>query len=175
MENTSNIPIKISNISFDIENKDGNFVTKIKGYFNSNPEIILPGETSYICEDSINEDVLQEDCFKIIPNYTIERTEQQVIRYDVEDVKLITHSGLYWGVQGRVINHLNTTAERIRVNIALYDSNDKLLGVVEPYFYDPINPNSKLGFSGARVTIPQSAFEAEEAAKIVAIATSLVK
>lgn len=175
LENTSNVPIKISDVSFDIENEDGDFVTKITGYFKANPEVILPGEISYISEDSINEDVLQEDCFKIIPNYIIVKTEQQVIRYNVEDVKLITHSGSYWGVQGRVVNHLNDTAEKIRVNVALYDSSDKLLGVIEPYFNDPINPNSKLGFSGARSTVPQSAFETEDVAKIVAIATSLVK
>lgn len=174
--NTGNVPIKISNVSFDIEDEDGTFVTSINRYTKPNPEVIQPGEISYISEMVMEDNIQEEDCYKLIPNYLYEQTTEEVIKYDVEDVNIIPSHGPYWGVSGRVVNNMSSTTENtIYISIVLYDKDDNLLGVIVPFFNDPINANSKRGFSRTDTPMPQSAFELEDIDKIISLATSRKK
>ncbi len=75
-----------------------------------------------------------------------DETDEQPQLLDVQDLKIIPSDFGGAKVTGRVVNISQENADDIRIIIALFDENDKLLGIYEELPDVTLAPGKKMGF-----------------------------
>lgn len=144
--NTGDVPIEIGDISISFIGDD-NSILGTMSMILPVPEIILPGETAYAGDSTIIEGI--DDPSKIVnieANIDFDKTDRQPQILDVQDLKIIPSDFGGAKITGRVVNTSQENADDIRIIIALFDENDKLLGV---YIQSPdvtLAPEKSMGF-----------------------------
>lgn len=144
--NTGDVPIEIGDISISFIGDDNSILGTMPMIL---PvlEIILPGETAYAGDSTIIEGI--EDPSKIVnieANIDFDKTDRQPQILDGQDLKIIPSDFGGAKITGRVVNTSQENADDIRIIIALFDENDKLLGV---YIQSPdvtLAPEKSIGF-----------------------------
>ncbi|NLX71501.1 MAG: hypothetical protein GX024_11570 [Clostridiales bacterium] len=144
--NTGDVPIEIGDISISFVGDDNSILGTVSMIL-AIPEILLPGETAYAGDSTIIEGI--DDPSEIVDMETsidFDETDEQPQLLDVQDLKIIPSDFGGAKVTGRVVNISQENADDIRIIIALFDENDKLLGIYEELPDVTLAPGKKMGF-----------------------------
>lgn len=144
VKNTGDVNIYLGDMSADIESSTGSLL-KTKSMINAYPDYIKPGETAYYYgETTVDFDTTG---IKVVPHVDIQKTSNDVIRYDISDVSIT--SDTYDGVKvmGRVENKTSEKGTLVYVAANLFDSNGKLICNCFTILDNDLNVGDKIGFT----------------------------
>ena len=144
--NTGDVPIEIGDISISFVGDD-NSILGTSTMILPVPEIILPGETAYAGDSTIIEGI--DDPTEIVnmeANIDFDKTDKQPQILDVQDLKIIPSDYGRTKITGRVVKTSQENADDIRIVIALFDENDKLLGIYRESPSVTLAPGKNMGF-----------------------------
>ena len=149
-KNTSDVPIRLSNISFDIEKPDGTLL-KTVSLLTSMPRSLAPGETGYICDqvadsgiDKIDSDALRSSRARL--HYSISESNYSAPKVVLSQVTLKDTYG-HAGIMGKVKNAGAEQITSISIAAAIRDEDGKLLTVALGSVSD-IAAGAEKGFEG---------------------------
>lgn len=144
--NTGNVPIKIGDISISFVGDD-NSILGTMNMILPVPEIILPGETAYAGDSATIEGIDNPaKIVKIEANIDYDKTDKQPQLLEIQDLKITPSDFGGPKVTGRVVNISNENADDIRIIIAMFDENDKLLGIYNSSLDVTLAPEKNMGF-----------------------------
>ncbi len=164
--NTGDVPIEIGDISISFVGDD-NSILGTASMILAIPEILLPGETAYAGDSTIIEGI--DDPSKIVnieANIDYDKTDKQPQLLDVQGLKIIPSDFGGAKITGRVVNTSQENADDIRIIIATFDENEKLLGVYSDLPDVTLAPEKNMGFETSYPGIEVEGF-ADKVNKIV--------
>ena len=151
--NPGTIPIYIDGGSIDIEDANGKLVKTIS-YVSAYPDILLPGESALIVEQTTLDEKPATDTLKAIHHLSVKKSKNPCIRYAVTEteIKDSRYSGLE--MMGRVHNNGAEAVDFLYVVANLYDVNHNPIGQLIEIVSDGINPGEKKGFTATSLGSP---------------------
>lgn len=150
LTNTGNQTLYITVRSFDYENQDGHLVD-VATLYNVTPNIVKPGEHSYIFADnSIKDEYLNEQIVSKL-NINVELAQVECIRYEVSDLTIsVGESTDRLEAIGRVKNSTNQTTDTFYyVDIVVFDENGMPLDVIDAMLNDDLKPGETISFQAS--------------------------
>ena len=152
--NTGKVNLYVDGGSFDMEGADGSLIG-VQNYVSAFPQILAPGETGYIYENTSPETALEETP-SIVPHPDISEATVDLIRYDVTDVSVADRE--YGGINviGRVTNNTGEDASLVYVAIALYDADGAVVDVVFTVLTDGLAAGAQMGFEASSFSLPEN-------------------
>ena len=144
VKNTGDVDIYLGDMSADIESSSGSLL-KTKSMINAYPDYIKPGETAYYYDvTSVDFDTIG---IKVVPHVDVQKTSNEVIRYNISDVSITEDSLSGIKVMGRVENKTSEKGTLVYVAANLFDSNDKLICNCFTILDNDLNVGDKIGFT----------------------------
>jgi len=156
--NTGNVPVKVGDISISFVGSDDSILGTASMILPV-PEIIKPGETAYAGDSTIIEGI--DDPAEIVnmeANIDFDRTGSEPQILEVKDLKIIPADIGGAKVTGRVENTSRDNADDIRIIVAAFDENDKLLGVYTDSPDVTLAPGKNMGFETSYPVIKAEGF-----------------
>lgn len=147
--NTGDKPASVGDIQVNFEAQDGSIVGTMPMVMAA-PDIVMPGETAYIGENTIIESV--SDASEVAgasANIDFNSTNEEPIMLKTENVKLNEGKDEYsnaYSVTGTVINPNDEMADDIRLAAALYDADGNFLATLTGSIMVSLNKDGKAGF-----------------------------
>lgn len=138
--------------SFDMEAADGSLIG-VQDYVSAYPQVLAPGETGYIYENTSMDDPIEETP-SIVPHPNIDAATVELIRYDVTDISISDKE--YGGINviGRVTNTSDEAASLVYVALALYDADGNVIDVVFTILTDELAAGAQIGFEASSFSLP---------------------
>ena len=152
--NTGKVNLYVDGGSFDMEGADGSLIG-VQNYVSAFPQILAPGETGYIYENTSPETALEETP-SIVPHPDISEATVDLIRYDVTDVSVADREYAGINVIGRVTNNTGEDASLVYVAIALYDADGAVVDVVFTVLTDGLAAGAQMGFEASSFSLPEN-------------------
>jgi len=156
--NTGDVPVKIGDISISFVGSD-NSILGTSTMILPVPEIIMPGEKAYAGDSTIIEGI--DDPAEIVnmeANIDFDETDSKPQLLDVRDLKIIESDTGRLKVTGRVVNTSPENADDIRIIIAAFDENDRLLGIYTDSPDVTLAPGKNMGFETSYPVIKVKGF-----------------
>jgi len=164
--NTGNVPVKIEDISISFVGSD-NSILGTASMILPVPEVIKPGETAYAGDSTIIEGIGDpSEIVNMEANIDFDRTDSEPQILDVKDLKIIPANIGGAKVTGRVANTSRENADDIRIIVAAFDENDKLLGIYTDSPDVTLAPGKNMGFETSYPVIKAEGF-ADKVKKLV--------
>lgn len=150
--NNGNVNIYIGSCSVDIEDSNGNLKQSVD-YMSCHPDIIRPGETTYIYDDvSYTGDTTTG--LVGVPHITIkDASTADGTRYDVSNVSFVTDSIFGFTATGTVTNNNNETSSLIVVAILIFDNSGNYYTTLFTYVYDSLASGAISDFSASNTDL----------------------
>lgn len=127
VKNTGDVDIYLGDMSVDFESSTGSLL-KTKSMVNAYPDYTKPGETAYYYDKTTID--FDATGIKVVPLGDIQKSSNEVIRYDISDVSIVEDSLSCAKVMGRVENKTSTKGSLVYVAANLFDSDGKLIVTV---------------------------------------------
>ena len=133
--NPCDFAIRISDISIDLEDVNGNLLS-VTNYVNSKPSTIAPGGRGYICEQVLNAhfdtdvDITAVD--KAVLHYELDKDTYEAVPVEVTSVSLGIKSS-FPNVLGRVKNTGDEDLTFIYIAFPVYSADGTLLTVITTF------------------------------------------
>lgn len=147
--NTGDKPARIGDIQINFESEDGSIVGTAPMVL-SVPDIVMPGETAYIGEETGIDAVADaEEITNANVNIDFSSTEKEPMMLETENVKFTEGKDDYsnaYTVTGTVINPNENKADDVRLSAAFYDAEGNFLGVLNGSIMVSLNKDGKAGF-----------------------------
>jgi hypothetical protein len=112
---------------------------------NAYPDYIKPGETAYYYDETTVD--FDTTGIKVVPHVDVQKTSNEVIRYNISDVSITQDSLSGIKVMGRVENKTSEKGTLVYVAANLFDSNDKLICNCFTILDNDLNVGDKIGFT----------------------------
>lgn len=150
-KNTGDTPIDVSNIQVNFEDAEGNIVGTAPMAM-AKPDVIMPGETTYISESTILDTVTDPNVVtKAFANVDFNATDKEPHYLTTSNIKLTENTDEWdtntpYIVTGNIVNESEEKADDIRVAAALYDEKDQLLAVLDTSLSVTLPTGGKTGF-----------------------------
>ena len=144
VKNTGNVNIYIGDMSVDIESSTGSLL-KTKSMVNGYPNIIKPGETAYYYDETTVD--FDTTGIKVVPHVDVQKTSNEVIRYDISDVSISEDEFYGIKVMGRVENKTSKSGSLVYLTVNLFDSSNNLICTCYTSLDDDLKPGDKIGFT----------------------------
>lgn len=149
--NNGNVNIYISSCSYDIEDSNGNIV-KTMSYVNAMPDLIKPGETTYVFEETSYDGSITTGLVAV-PHFTIKNASKtEAIRYDVSQISITTDSIYGFEFVGRMTNNTNKTSSIAYVAITVFDKSGNFYATFSDTVFDDVQPGESIGFEATFLT-----------------------
>ncbi|MCA0970834.1 FxLYD domain-containing protein [Halobacillus litoralis] len=147
--NTGDKPAMIGDIQVNFEGSDGTILGTMPMVL-AVPDIVMPGETAYIGENTVLESVSDPEAVTgASANVDFSPTNEQPMMLETEGVKLTEGKDEYsnvYTVTGTVINPNEEMADDIRLAAGLYDAQGNFLGTLNGSIMVSLNQDGKAGF-----------------------------
>lgn len=148
LKNTGEVPVKISNISIDVEDAAGS-ILKSADFITAYPNVINPGESAYICEEVVNgafdEGVALDNIGKAILHYDIEKqAAPESLPVAISEIALGESYG-YPNLVGRIENTGSTDIEELYIVADIRSADGTLQNVIFT-IVDNLKAGEKKGF-----------------------------
>ncbi|QHT48491.1 hypothetical protein M662_19040 [Bacillus sp. SB49] len=147
--NTGDAPASVGDIQVNFEGEDGSILGTMQMVLPV-PEIVQPGETAYIGENTILDTVTSaEEIANATMNMDFSQTEEDPALLTTENIKLTEGKDEYssvYTVTGTVLNETTEKADDIRLAAGLYDAEGNFLGTLNGSIEVSLNPDGKAGF-----------------------------
>lgn len=155
IENTGSEALYLDNASLDAENAEGKLI-KTMSYISPYPEVLNPGETALIVENTTLDSNPGVDELTIIPHLNIKKAKVDCIRYAVSEESLANAS--FGGVEmmGRVENTTSEAESMVYIVANLYDAEHHGIGQLFTILTNDLNPGEKIGFTLTTLSAPDS-------------------
>ena len=145
IENTSKKTVDVSEISLAFLDKKGTVIGS--GDSSSvwvSPSVLKPGQKAYVLNESeINSAV--EDYDKTEVTFSPEITEERAKKLPIEGESVDGDEDTIF-LNGKVTNTSDVPTDYITIAAALYDKNDKFVGVTYGQVQDTLNPKNSVAF-----------------------------
>ncbi|MGI5883713.1 MAG: FxLYD domain-containing protein [Candidatus Spyradocola sp.] len=150
--NTGDRNLYVDGGSFDIESADGSLIG-VQDYVSAYPQILAPGETGYIYENTSMDTPLDETP-TILPHPNIDAATVDLIRYEVTDLGISDKE--YGGIHvfGRVTNTSDAAASLVYIAVALYDADGNVVDIVFTILTDELAAGAQIGFDASSFSLP---------------------
>ncbi|TGB03493.1 FxLYD domain-containing protein [Halobacillus salinus] len=147
--NTGDKPAMIGDIQINFEAEDGSILGTMPMVL-AVPDIVMPGETAYIGENTGLESVKDAgEVAGVSTNIDFSSTDEEPIMLKTENVKLNEGKDEYsnaYSVTGTVINPNEEMADDIRLAAGLYDADGNFLATLTGSIMVSLNKDGKAGF-----------------------------
>lgn len=134
IKNTSDFPVELSNISFDLETEDGTLV-KVVNYVTASPKIIDVGQSAYICEPAItimDTDVDATAATVAKLSFDLKKSVMPDMPVEVTSISLGNKMG-FPSILGKVKNNGTQDLTFIYISVPLYSADGVLQTVITTY------------------------------------------
>ncbi len=158
IENTGSEALYLKSSSVDLEDADGKLVDT-KTYISAYPEVLLPGETAVLEEDTTLDSDPGVSELKVIPHLDIVKAKVECIRYTVSETSLSTDKYGELKMTGRVENNTAEAESMVYVVANLYDAEHHAIGQLFTILTNELKPGEKVGFSLSCLSAPDSLTE----------------
>lgn len=151
--NTGSKNLYIASGSFDFEDATGALIAT-EDYISAYPEVIQPGETSYMYTESLIDGDLPETV-NVIPHEDVEEATVDCVRLPVSEATI--KDDKYFGLEamGRVENNTGSDASFVYVCAIMKDVEGNPVCIAFT-IVDEIKAGDKVGFSMTTLSIPDS-------------------
>ena len=141
------MPVKISDISIDVEDETGALMT-VADYISSYPDVIAPGETAYICEEvisgAIDSDLDASKASKTTLHYEIKEKESDPVSAEITQISLGVKMG-YPNITGKIKNTGSEDFSMLYVSVPVFSAEGELQTVIFTII-DELNAGDEKGF-----------------------------
>ncbi len=155
-ENTGSVPVEIGETQMNFKGQDGSILGTSSMIY-SVPDVVMPGEKAYIGETTLLDSISSADEYKETTyNFNFEETNDKPNLLEVSGIS--ERRGLAYNpysITGVVKNTTDELQDDIRLAAGLYDSEGKLLGVLEGSVDVGVNAGSEAGFELSYPDIPE--------------------
>lgn len=156
IENTGTSTVRISGLSIDIEDKNGELLESL-ALPAAYPDVIAPGECAYIKEATSTVD--GDNVGNAVINYTAEATKNTYTKLDVSEVKMEVDEYMGINVKGRIENTTDDTISMVYVVCPIFKDGE-LIALPYTIISNDILPGQKIGFeAGDLFEIPDTDYE----------------
>ena len=153
IKNTGTVPVQIGDIAISFIG-EGDTILGSDTMIASVPNIIKPGDVAYVGDSNILEGISSiDEIIDIEANIDFRETEAESQMLTVEDLNIRTDGYGDFKVTGRVANTSTENADDIRIVIALFNDEGKLLGIKKASPDVTLAPDKKMGFEARYPTI----------------------
>jgi|GEM_PF-719837 len=164
--NTGDVPVKTGDISISFVASDDSILGTASMILPV-PEIIMPGEKAYAGDSTIIEGIDDPtEITSIEANIDFDETDGKPQILDVRDLKIIVTDIGRVKVTGRVVNNSPDSADDIRIIVAAFDEDDRLLGIYTDSPDVTLAPGKNMGFETSYPVIRSREF-ADKVKKLV--------
>lgn len=146
IKNTGDVAVKISDISIDLEDINGE-ILKSSPMVSAAPSLINPGESAYICQDllSVGDEITLEQIGKPILHYQVDKHEpRESLDVEFSELKLSDKYGRP-NLVGRIENKSSEELKQVFIASPIKDADGKLQTVILG-MVDSLAPGEKKGF-----------------------------
>lgn len=145
LKNTGNTPIKIKEVQFNFEAKDGS-VIGTETPLSAMPVIIKPGETSMAGATFLGEDPKMVDQFaKVTLNVDYEKTTEEPSKWKIDNLKGRKDEFEY-KYTGKLTNQMDEKTGDIWMTIGMFDKKGNILATMSAHPEVTLNPGASTGF-----------------------------
>lgn len=148
IENKSDIPVDVSNITVTYENNDGNVIgSSTNSTVWVSPHVIEPGQKAYVMNET-DLPIASSDDFKSAEmTVTPKETTEKAIELPIEGALLTADdNSVFLRMLGKVKNTSDTPLDHVTIAAAIYDKNDKFVTVSYGQVQETFNPNQSVPF-----------------------------
>lgn len=133
IKNTGSTPIYMKKCIFDLEDKSGHLLQS-ESSISEAPSWIAPGETGYFYNSLgsllLDDNISLENGLKLVAQITLKKATGTPVEYSVSDTSLQkVDSSEGFKITGRVTNHTAEDQSYLYINIILFDSAGKAIGI----------------------------------------------
>ena len=153
--NTGDVNLYLGSAGYDLEDESGALVAA-KSYVSAYPDVLTPGETGLVYDDTIIDNVTADMALTVIPHVDVEAATVEKFSLPISDFSLSMDRYNRLSALGRVENNTGADLENKMIYIvaALYDSEGKPLGLMMNILMDPIKAGEKIGFELSGGALP---------------------
>lgn len=145
LKNTGDTPIRIKEVQFNFEAKDGS-VIGTETPLSAMPVIIKPGETSMAGATYMDEDAnLVEQFDKVTINVDYEKTTEKPSKWKIDNLKG-RKTEFEYKYTGRVTNKMDEKTGQIWITIGMFDKEGNILATMDANSDATLNPGGSTGF-----------------------------
>ena len=158
IENTGSDPLFLGTGSLDLEDAEEHLVKTIdmvSGY----PQVIMPGETGLLVEDTMLDEDPSLDTLTVLPHVQVKKATVDCIRLETSEEELFmdNYSGLK--LKGRVKNTTGESQGFVYIIVNLYDADHHGIGQLMTIVTSDIADGDKIGFELSALSMPESITE----------------
>lgn len=131
IKNTSNFPIKISNVSIDVEKEDGTLL-KVVDYISAYPSIIDAGESAFICESIVtmlDSDITASEATVAKLKFKYEKAVMPELDVELLTINYTVKTS-FPNIVGKVKNNGTEDISNLIVSVPVYSSEGELQTVI---------------------------------------------
>lgn len=150
--NNGNVNIYISSCTIDIEDSDGNLKQSLS-YVSAKPNIIKPGETTYLYDEKTYEGDVFTGLVGI-PHPTIKNAKSaNGTRYDVNDISFSPDSIYGIKATGKMTNTSSNKTSMPYIAINLFDASDKYYSTLYTIITDDVEAGESISFTASSTNL----------------------
>ncbi len=146
IRNTGKETLYLGSSSVDLVDESGKQIAT-KSYLCAYPNVLKPGETALLAEDTFLDSDPGTDELRVVPHLDIGKAKVDCIRYAISGESLTESMFGGIGMTGRIQNTSSETASAVYVVANLYDADHHGIGQIFTILADDLKPGEEVDFT----------------------------